>query len=628
MDLKTKSKLDTVTIYDLMNNDFYIPDYQRGYRWTALEVEKLLVDFEDFFNNNNDGDSFYCLQPLVVFYNKEQAAWEVIDGQQRLTTLFLIINQQRNLLEQIYPDIKLFNITYQSRPGSKQYLLNLDETKKNDNIDYYHMYNAAQVINDFLKKTPLGAWRFTDKIVNVNNTATNPSIKFIWYDVTEEIENKNISSEDKFSDLNIGKIGLTNAELIKALFLNNVGNDDSEALRIASEWDNIEHALQDDTFWSFIYGKEDGRYATRIEFLFDVIQNKQQSEQNDFYTFDNYAEEIKTKVDDEKSHNPRITCPEKIVVKNLWKAVSDKFHLYKGWYDNKNLYHVIGYLRYKKRDISEIEMIYADPKIEDIDAFFVELKAEAIKSVADVDIRSLNYYDTKDHKKIYDILTLFNILSIIECEKADVRFSFDEFYKHSWDIEHVRSQTPKEVDGDGRQDWITCNIEYFSGIDFKYCEIDADGRVHYKYQEDYSLYINDVKSVRNRSTEIIPGYTVGSVCDELLTLLGTKSDITQSAVFNVLYNQIFKQDSTFKYEDNIGNLVLLDQGTNRGYKNAFFPIKRKWIYRRERQGIYILPCTRNVFAKNYSKMIFDLMNWNNEDAEAYMTEIERIIDNG
>lgn len=42
-----------------------------------------------------------------------------------------------------------------------------------------------------------------------------------------------------------------------------------------------------------------------------------------------------------------------------------------------------------------------------------------------------------------------------------MRFSFDEFYKHSWDIEHVRSQTPKNPDGAGRQDWIVCNLEYF-----------------------------------------------------------------------------------------------------------------------------------------------------------------------
>ena len=253
MDLHMKQKLDTVTVFDLMNNSFYIPDYQRGYRWTRLEVEKLLGDLEDFYNVNTDGSTFYCMQPLVVFFNKEQDAWEVIDGQQRLTTMYLILNQQKGLLEQIYPDMKLFNLSYQSRPDSRQYLENIDSTKSNSNIDYYHMFNASAVITDFLKKTTLGGWRFVDAIVNANNMESRPSVKFIWYNVTEEIESKHISPEEKFSDLNIGKIGLTNAELIKALFLNNVGDDESESLRIASEWDSIEHALQDDSFWSFIY---------------------------------------------------------------------------------------------------------------------------------------------------------------------------------------------------------------------------------------------------------------------------------------------------------------------------------------------------------------------------------------
>ena len=634
MDLKKKSKLDIVTVYDLMNNNFYIPDYQRGYRWTNLEVEKLLSDLEDFFSNNTTGDAFYCMQPLVVFFNKEQNAWEVIDGQQRLTTLYLILNQQRDLLERIYTGMQLFNLSYQSRPDSQVYLSKIDASQKDDNIDYYHMYNASQVIQNFLdNEASLGAWRFVDSIVNANNNATRPSVNFIWYDVTEEIESKNISSEEKFSDLNIGKIGLTNAELIKALFLNHVGNDESEALRISSEWDSIEHYLQDDTFWSYIYGKDDGKYATRIEFLFDIIQNKQPTEQNDYYTFDKYTKEIKTLAKSLKSNNPYVNYPEKVIVKELWKDVSDKFYLYKGWFENKELYHIIGYLRYKKADkraidIKSIEEIYVDPNVEDVNSFYMQLKSKALEDAAEVDMRNLNYHENRDHKKIFDILLLFNILSIIECEKENVRFSFDEFYNHSWDIEHVRSQTPKEVDGEGRQDWITSNIEYFSGVDYKHCELDSSGKKKYKYIENFELYKNDVLAASNKDVEVITGFTVAKICNGLLELFITKEDITRSAVYDVLYNQVFRQDSSFKYEDSIGNLVLLDQGTNRGYKNAFFPVKRKWINRREREGIYILPCTKNVFSKNYSNVIFDLMNWNNDDAEAYMSEIERIVCNG
>ena len=84
--------------------------------------------------------------------------------------MYLVLNQQKSLLEQIYPDMKLFNLSYQSRPDSRQYLENIDSTKSNSNIDYYHMFNASAVITDFLKKTTLGGWRFVDAIVNANNT--------------------------------------------------------------------------------------------------------------------------------------------------------------------------------------------------------------------------------------------------------------------------------------------------------------------------------------------------------------------------------------------------------------------------------------------------------------------------
>lgn len=619
MDLTKKNKLDTVTVFDLMNNHFYIPDYQRGYRWTEIEVTKLLEDLEDYFDKfakDPKSNDFYCMQPLVVYFNKNENAWEVIDGQQRLTTMYLILNQKRKRLEEDYSGIELFSLSYQSRPDSQQYLESIDPVKKDNNIDFYHIYNANEIITPFLSRTPLGSGRFFDTLLNANNAENKPTVKFIWYDVTEEIENGQISPEEKFSNLNIGKIGLTNAELIKALFLHNVSSNESEALRISTEWDNIEHALQDDNFWAFIYGKNDGKYATRIEFLFDIIQKKSPAEANDYFTFNKYTDKIK----ETAQMRPALD-----VVKELWKEVSDKYHLFKGWFEDKKLYHIIGYLRYKKVSISDIETIYYDPENEDMPAVYSKLKEKALKVTQDVELRSLTYKD--DHKTIFDLLTLFNILSIIDCEKESVRFLFSDFYGHSWDIEHVRSQTPKNLDGEGRKDWIACNLEYFSGINYNQATTDESGKTTYRYHENFDLYKKDIAEAEHRDA-VIAGYTAEKICQELLDLFLTKTDITETSIYKVLYGQVFGQDDLFAYEDNIGNLVLLDQGTNRGYKNAFYPVKRKWIHRREREGIYVLPCTRNVFSKNYSNMIFDLMNWNNHDAEAYMDEIERVFGNG
>ena len=101
------------------------------------------------------------------------------------------------------------------------------------------------------------------------------NVKFIWYESVDEDPIK------VFTRLNIGKISLTNAELIKALFLNrsNFGEKDSEHLKlrqqeIASEWDNIEYTLQNDEFWLFLNKKKDKKdndRTTRIDFIFDLI---------------------------------------------------------------------------------------------------------------------------------------------------------------------------------------------------------------------------------------------------------------------------------------------------------------------------------------------------------------------
>ena len=81
-----QEKIKLVPIKEILNEKFYIPEYQRGYRWTSREVTDLLNDIAEFINNGRPGQT-YCLQPLVV--KRLDASWEVIDGQQRLTTLWL-----------------------------------------------------------------------------------------------------------------------------------------------------------------------------------------------------------------------------------------------------------------------------------------------------------------------------------------------------------------------------------------------------------------------------------------------------------------------------------------------------------------------------------------------------------
>ncbi len=693
-----KDKLDTVTVWELMNNKFYIPDYQRGYRWTEFEVRKLLEDFEEYFREDKTGKSFYCMQPLVVFYNESKVAWEVIDGQQRLTTLFLILSSYSEYLKYKLQGAELYSLFYQSRPGSKLFLDNeiqsfisilskrtsindeIDTSKfsKNlENIDYYHICNGLKTISDFfLTHQEIDATRYIDNVINAKDVKGNPSVKFIWYDVTEEVNDEKISSEEIFSRLNVGKIGLTNAELIKALFLNRADKEVKKfdeqyrekisfplQTKIAKDWDMIEHSLQDNSFWSFIYGKEDYKYDTRIEFLFDLIKDKSNAQRDiDYFTFDKYTEDFKQydsiqneleETNDEKTKKILLDSQIKQCVEEKWNELTKTYYLFKNWYEDKDLYHLIGYLRYQKISISSISNLQSmiethsefisklrkwcvalamDVEKNSIEDFYKNKSPEEVKDYVRTTLPTFNY-GTTPNKTIYDTLLLTNVLTALDCKKINVKFSFNEFYDtKSWDLEHVRSQTPKTADGDDRQDWILTNLGYFSGIAFPF-ELKHEDKTR---ADQVEKFIQDIKAeLPNLENEIAiqpkgdnKGKSAKYVCEQLLALLSNSNIITETEIYKDLVEQFINENNApLQAVDNIHNLVLLDSATNRSYKNAFYPVKRRWINAREKEGIYILPCTKNVFSKSYSAKLFDLMNWNDSDANAYTKEMIECLSN-
>jgi hypothetical protein len=218
-----------------------------------------LNDIKEFSDVNKN--TWYCLQPIVV--KKNENKWDVIDGQQRLTTIYLILHYLNQQSEE--DRIKPFELDFETREGSAHYLENelgkkeVDET----NIDYFHISVAYQTIKEWFKENKVGE-RFKSVFYE--------DIKIIWYEVSS-----NEDSIEIFTRINSGKIPLTNAELIKALFLNSSNFVDSDEVvlgliqrEIASEWDRIEIALQDDSFWYFI-NEKDNNSATRIDFIFDLM---------------------------------------------------------------------------------------------------------------------------------------------------------------------------------------------------------------------------------------------------------------------------------------------------------------------------------------------------------------------
>ena len=133
------NSIELKSISELLKMRFFIPTYQRGYRWTEQQVKDLLDDINSFSPKevpNTDKKTWYCLQPVVVKARnnqKEVIEWEVIDGQQRLTTIFLILHY----LNQGYVENrrkKLFDLEYETRntpkSNSKEFLQNVNQKKR------------------------------------------------------------------------------------------------------------------------------------------------------------------------------------------------------------------------------------------------------------------------------------------------------------------------------------------------------------------------------------------------------------------------------------------------------------------------------------------------------------------
>jgi len=565
-----ENKIELKKIEELLGYNFTIPSYQRGYRWTMEHVNDLIDDINEF--EPKSSDDFYCLQPLVVC--KKDSGYEVIDGQQRLTTIYFILK----FLKKVLNDKTDFSIKYEKDKKDikeKVFFENLSSIFENENItwnsfvekdqkndtieNYYYFHACIQIVKNIniLKKENKDKLeeleKFIDKLLN--------HTKFIWY-----VSNGK-NSHELFKRLNIGKITLTNAELIKALFLCNLEKENKtikeiEQRKLAEEWDNIEIALQDEEFWYFLTKETDNR-PNHIELIFDLLKdleedknkdkNKKEQTQDDYHTFYYFKNKYK------ESGKP----PNQIT-KEIWEQVRECFNVLQEWYYNRELFHLIGYLIKFNESIAKIYKLRKKGKeVKSKSDFIRELK---VLINSDID----NFFNLvyKNKEKINKVLLSFNIATILSDKESNNRFSFARYKKKKWDIEHITPQNPKEISGqDERKAWL----KQFENESF--------------YSEDFDFSNDDEwKKKWKKGIEI----------------LERKSE----------------------YTDSIENLTLLTDSTNRSIGNKTFYEKRAKIITYAKQGAFIPPCSMNVFLKLYNDNPKDLYFWTENDRKKYLKEIE------
>lgn len=600
-----QDKLNLKSINELLGEDFYIRYYQRGYRWSSQQVKDLLNDIWSFANQKRiKEEEFYCLQPIVIkeaqwkeqssLIKQDQAqlidGWEVIDGQQRLTTIRIIIGylakdflKVDNLVEDYGKDF--FTLSYETRPGSEEFLKNI----KNDasNIDFYHMSEAYNTVKEwFTNGINVKDRSDRDKFLRtiLGKKQDESSVQVIWYNVDEDA-----SSIELFRRLNMGKIPLTNSELIKALFLSSSSfeNEDDaikKKFKISLLWDKMEQKLSDKDFWAFITNTKQSEYANKIEILFDMISDKKEGEIDHLFTFLHFLNESK---DEDKS------------LWELWLSIEQYYETLSEWYTNKNLYHKIGYLITIGENLQKLIRKSLNDRKDDFESYL----DESIKKSIDVDIEDLSYENSRDYKNIEKILLLFNVESIRSNKSISEFYPFKFHKDQDWSLEHIHAQNSEGLDRTKKDSWI--------------------------------LWLSDHKSLM---TEIIEETDDNKKNQEFIHLINEinlldKDKITWEKFNSVSMNIIshFSEGSGTSSEDihNISNLALISQMDNSVLNNSVFEVKRREIIRMDKEGQYIPICTRRVFLKYYNPKpsTEHYYFWGSEDRKNYLNEIIEVLGN-
>ena len=534
---------------------FVVRAYQRGYRWTSTEVEHLLDDLHE------SGGASYYLQPIVV-KNLEEGRWELIDGQQRLTTLFLLLTfMQAEGLQAAGP---LYTLEYETRADSTEFLSNPREEESQSNIDFFHIFNAYQCLRQWFEDQGNRKQHVANQIYSY----LFESVRVIWYEAPATLESTTL-----FTNLNIGRIPLTSAELVMALVLSRARDEGARtghAYEIAAQWDRFEHDLHDPYVWAFATGRSDDR-ATRIGLLLDTVADLESGSRNPrppFHTFETLRPLIET------DHEA------------LWDRVVNLHSLLIGWYENRNLFHKIGFLVADGASLRElVEMSRGQPK----SAFEAGLDAQ-ICSRIDLRasaLRELNYGDTSAAR----VLLLANVETVREMQDSHQRFSFEAYASGSWSLEHIHAQNAEALTtAEQWSEWLKLHKDALSSLG----DLGEDARL----------------ALESRIEDVL-------------------GNLTQAA-FRALEHEIAdlftRDDEAGEQVDSISNLALLQDDDNSALGNSAFEVKRRQLLKRDREGSYIPVCTRNVFLKYFTDANVQQVHfWSATDRDAYLRMLEEVL---
>tara|TARA_R110001592_G_scaffold103051_1_gene290386 strand:- start:10331 stop:12181 length:1851 start_codon:yes stop_codon:yes gene_type:complete len=594
------------SIKQLIDYSFFIPAYQRGYRWDTAQVYSLLDDISGFETNFN---SFYCLQPFVLKQvNQKSNTYELIDGQQRATTIYLILTYFK---EQTY------ELTYKTRgddeTGVNTFLQKLssletpsysftDElTDYNEFDDKVSLFWKEKIAKDCPEISTVDNFYFYRTYAVIKNWSSKlnkeeqkdflkkllEQTKVIWYvEDLDAIEKKIIK---KFINFNEGRIELEQAELIKALFAlelkkipNNV-QQKYEENQFADEWNQIEHQMGEDKFWQFVSkSKNDINIANKINLLFQLYNGFGKSEDY-FYNYRQFEKAFKL---NEESKKPQ------------WKDIVGLYNGLEEWYFDRTSYHLIGAIIHLTN--SNISEVINDAKKSDNKIQFRNTLRDTINSFFkknniwkdSFNPNKIKYGDSA----VFKLLLLYNI-SLTQIDEVDSFFPFHRFYNvNSWNIEHILAKND-------------------------------DGLESYEEFRNYSVEtIELINSLQKDEITKENRDLIIELCKELDTQIELNKKIECKKVIKTINEKL----DEFLSINDFNNLCLLDQSSNIKVGKKPFRRKRNIILKLDKEvnlkpKTYIPIGTQYVFSKKSTPSEnYQVDYWSQKDKEYYLNKVESI----
>lgn len=616
------------SIDKLMGRTFFVPSYQRGYRWGRQEVEALLNDLWEFYLQTKEKKDeeerenlleenknvFYCLQPIVL-YKDEQAQENLLDGQQRLTTIYLLLSYLDSRRREEGYDKPLFTLEYATREDSADFLAKKlfasEESEGASNVDYHYMRAAYAYIKDWFTRAPKHSGAAGELIpLLLNEDGKGPNVRVIEYHIEDDS-----NPIDVFLRLNQGKIPLTDAELTKALFLQS-DKYDAQLLPyvspkldlIASEWYAYEQQLSVPKFWHFISPYDAQSTPPSIRLLLELAARDLQSETSykdtpELWELKKYTHPCYTIFSD---YLQGYSGEERLKkIGEIWERIYTIFGLISEWYEDQELYHYVGYLMCTESSSSKritlLRKLLKQAKTCTAPEFKASLRREIGKKIEAICLNELSYEERP--ADIHWVLLLHNIHQHIFTSEQ-IRFPFDLYMKEKWSLEHIYAQQSEPLRNREEQiGFIEEHIATFREDAF------GDG-------EETSSLIVRLEDIRSQIQEPEKKESERvSLFEEALGLI-TAFEVNQMGDTRSLHG--------------LQNLCLLSRGVNSALSNRTFARKREIMREIMRERVmtatqeYIPMATRRVFLKYYSASPKDNAYWRREDAEAYMEHIRSV----